>query len=113
MKKIFLNLALVSATFAMAGCITHKSTIHEDVERVKVTFENETAARIFYEKLSHIPSSEKRESRTKFDIPLVFEWEQQVETGDNKRFNDAVLRCDTNQDGRITEDEAKIYSAIP
>jgi hypothetical protein len=113
MKKIILNLALVSATLAMSGCISHKTVVRQDVERAKVEFENESAARIFYEKLSHMPVQDKRESRTEFCIPVVFEWEKKIETSDNQRFNEAVRRCDTNQDGKITENEAKIFQALP
>jgi len=47
MKKIVLNIALVATTLAFAGCISHKSTIRSDVERVRVSFENEAAARVF------------------------------------------------------------------
>ena len=36
----------------LSGCITHKSVVYQDVERVKVEFESDAAARLFYETLS-------------------------------------------------------------
>lgn len=113
MNKLLLNLTVALASVTLVGCISHKTTVCHHVERVKVEFENEAAGRIFYEKLSHLPNSNRKESRTEFAIPLVFEWENKVETDDNERFNDAVRRCDTNNDGKITEKEAKIFSAQP
>jgi hypothetical protein len=32
-----------------------------------------------------------------------------VKAGENEKFNEAVRRCDTNQDGVITEFEAEIF----
>ncbi len=78
---------------------------------MKVQFENETAARIFYEALSKAPGYENRsETTTKFEIPVLFHHTRHVVSGSNGAFNRAVERCDTNRDGRITELEAKIYA---
>ncbi len=95
----------------LSGCITHDSTVVRDVERTKVEFENDPAARIFYEALSKAPPSQARtESNTKFEIPIVFEHKTHVVTGSNTAFNRAVELCDTNKDGKITEQEARIYA---
>jgi hypothetical protein len=42
----------------------------------------------------------------------VFSHERKVVRGPNKGFNDAVRRCDTNADQRITETEARIFAGI-
>ena len=98
------------ALFA-AGCITHKETVYRDVPRAKVEFENEKAGRTFYEALSKMPRKNRSESHTKFSIPVVLDHSETVVTGDNEIFNDAVHRCDTNQDGKITGQEADIFAA--
>ncbi len=94
-----------------AGCIHHKETVYRDVDRVKVEFENDTAGRMFYEALSRAPSNRgKRESKTDVSIPIVFSHSSETVTGENFAFNDAVRRCDTNQDGLITETEARLFA---
>ena len=104
-------IAIGTCALAMAGCITSKETVVRDVERTKVEFENEAAGRIFYEALSKMKDSASRsESTTKVEIPIIFDHEYHVVRGNNAKFNEAVARCDTNKDGRITEVEAKIFA---
>src|SRR5262245_34905726 len=96
-----LSLSLLSAGGALlfTGCIHHQETVYKDTERVPVEFENDTAARIFYEKLSMSPSKAgSEESRTEVKIPIVFSDERKVVAGPNRAFNKAVERCDTNRD---------------
>src|SRR5512137_799558 len=103
-----------AVALVLCGCISHKSTVVRDVERTPVEFENDTAARLFYEKLSHVQPAEKSsESTTEIGIPLVFEHKKHVVSGPNAAFNRAVETCDTNKDGKITELEARIYSNQP
>src|SRR5581483_1260499 len=105
-KTVRLVLAAVGAA-ALSGCITHESTVVRDVDRAPVQFENDAAARIFYETLSKMPAPRDRaESTTTIDIPVVFEHKRHVVTGPNTAFNRAVAACDTNKDGKITEQEA-------
>lgn len=106
----------VLPTFALAaslttGCIhTHETVIHDD-SRIPVSFENDTAARDFYEALSRLPNGgQRQESKTEVSIPIVFEHERRVVRGPNQAFNEAVNRCDTNRDGKITEQEARIFA---
>ena len=94
----------------LAGCITHDETVVRDVERTKVEFENETAARIFYEALSKNQTAAKSESTTRVCIPVVFDTKRKVVSGPNAAFNQAVGICDSNHDGKITETEAKIFA---
>jgi len=92
------------------GCISTTKTVYNEPERLKVEFENDTAGKMFYEALSKSPRSNRSESKTDISIPIVFEHKHQVIEGTNVAFNDAVRRCDTNGDGKITELEARIYS---
>lgn len=98
---------------ASAGCIHTEETIVHDEPRVPVTFENESAGRIFYEALSRgAYTGARRESSTEVEIPFVFGHKTRTVRGPNAAFNDAVSRCDTNRDGRITETEARIFADL-
>ena len=108
-KHMAVVIGLCSAVFA--GCISTDRTVVRDVERKKVEFENDAAARTFYEALSKLPAKDSRsETTTKFEIPIVFESRCHVVSGSNMAFNRAVEVCDSNQDGRITEIEARIFA---
>ena len=105
--------ALVTLAVALlnSACISTERTVYQEPERVKVEFENDAAGRIFYEALSKMQSRHDRsESRTSISIPVVFEHKHRVLEGENITFNRAVHRCDTNGDGRITEQEARIFA---
>jgi hypothetical protein len=105
------GLALGVLAACGSGCITHKSVVYQDVERVRVTFESDAAARLFYETLSQNPGGRRySESTTTVSIPIIFENEQKTVPGPNVKFNDAVAACDTNKDGVITETEARIFA---
>ncbi len=104
-------IAVVLCGFALCGCITQNETTYRNPERVKVEFENETAARIFYETLSKMSGPNSRhEVNTNFEIPVVLAIHNHVVDGENVGFNAAVKECDSNQDGKITEVEAKIFA---
>lgn len=93
------------------GCITHRSVVYQDVERVRVEFESDAAARLFYETLSrNSPSRKHSESTTTVSLPIIFEHEQKSVAGPNVKFNEAVSICDANKDGKITELEARIFA---
>jgi hypothetical protein len=104
------KLLLLSVPAFGAGCISHQDTTYRDVPRAPVEFENEAAGRIFYEVLSKIRPAQAAELRTDISVPLIFDSRHCEVTGPNIAFNDAVARCDTNRDGRITELEAKIFA---
>jgi hypothetical protein len=104
---------LLAITLAATGtgCISNESTVYRDETRMKVAFENDTAGRLFYEALSQMKGRRSRsESRTHVSIPVVFSHTSHVVEGENGAFNEAVRRCDTNGDGRITEQEAHIFA---
>ena len=104
-------LLLALGGLLLPGCISHEETVYRDTTRVKVEFENDAAARLFYETLSRAPDHHSRtESKTEVSIPVVFDHKQKVVDGTSRKFNEAVAICDSNKDGRITELEAKIYA---
>ncbi len=103
--------AISGVALLCSGCISHDETIVKDAERVPVSFENDTAGRLFYETLSRTNFRRGRqEDSTKVQIPIVFEHKVRTVTGEGAAFNEAVGRCDTNRDGKITETEAKIFA---
>ena len=111
MKRIIPALAGLLALAAInSGCISTTKTVYNEPERLKVEFENDAAGTLFYEALSKQPRSNRSESKTDISIPIVFEHKHQVIEGTNVAFNDAVRRCDTNGDSKITELEARIFS---
>jgi hypothetical protein len=112
MKTNCLILGLASAaTLSFTGCISTDETVYREEERAKVEFENDAAGRIFYETLSKLRSSHNRsESKTEVSLPIVFDHKRRVLEGESAAFNQAVRRCDTNRDDRITEQEARIFA---
>ncbi|MHC1763559.1 MAG: hypothetical protein AB9869_04520 [Verrucomicrobiia bacterium] len=93
----------------LAGCIHHEETVYRDVARTSIQFENDKAARLFYEALNE-PHANRTESQTRVHLPIVFDNERKVVSGPNEAFNRAVDICDANHDGRITELEARIFA---
>jgi hypothetical protein len=111
MKIVLSTCALAFVLAAGNGCISTEKTTYRDAERMKVEFENDTAGRLFYETLNkHSGAGSRSESKTAVSIPIVFEHKQRTVDGENLLFNSAVRRCDTNGDGKITEQEARIFS---
>ena len=112
MKNALAMLVIVTGSvLVLPGCISHEQTVYRDVERTRVEFENDAAARLFYEALSKTPAGRARtESKTEVSIPVVFDHKRRVVSGPNASFNQAVEICDTNKDARITELEARIFA---
>ena len=106
-----LSALLLSLAVLNLGCISTERTVYREEDRVKVQFENDSAGRLFYEALSKLQSRRGRsESKTEVSIPVVFNHKRRVVEGESIAFNQAVRRCDTNGDGRITELEARIFA---
>lgn len=104
-------LAIIAAS--LTACISSKETVYRETERVKVEFESDTAARVFYEAFTKSPESRQRnEKTTSFNIPVIIHTQRTEKDSENTAFNSAVRRCDTNADGKVTEQEARIYAAL-
>ena len=100
-----------TTSLLLCGCITHKQVVYQDVERTRVEFESDAAARLFYETLSKNSASKNHsESDTTIAVPFLFQHERKVVPGRNVEFNHAVADCDSNKDGIIAEQEARIFA---
>ncbi len=111
MKKAIVAAMTGLSGLLLIGCIHQETTEVREVPRVKVEFENETAARLFYETLSRCSGQYSRQdSETHVDVPLLINHRKKVIYGPNIAFNRGVELCDTNKDGKITELEARIYA---
>ena len=94
-----------------SGCISTSRTVRREEPRMQVEFENDTAGRLFYESLSHLRSHRgASESHSHVSLPIIFDHQNTTIEGESILFNEAVRRCDTNHDGKITELEARIFS---
>lgn len=94
----------------LPGCISSHSTTYTDVDRVKISFPTESAGKLFYEAMSHLPSRPTRENKSSVNL-IVVDLENTTVEGPNRSFNDAVAICDTDKDGVISEQEAAIFVA--
>jgi hypothetical protein len=111
MDKYLSKLAATAmCSLGLIGCIHQESTVIQDVPRTRVEFENDAAARLFYEGLHRASATYKDTQTTHVDLPIVFHHSRKVVTGPNVAFNKAVDICDSNKDARITEIEARIYN---
>jgi len=111
MKTINSWLLIIGSTLLLCGCISSTSTVYRDAEPTKVQFESDAAARLFYETLSKYYHPHNRSEKTvRFDVPLVFSAEKKEVRGRNLEFNEAVAECDTDKNGVITEQEARIFA---
>lgn len=109
--RIAFHVVLLAVLGLSSGCISTSRTEYRDEPRLKVEFENDSAGRLFYETLSKNAHRYNRsESNTEVSLPIVFETKHRVVEGESYAFNQAVRRCDTNGDGMITEQEAKIFA---
>ncbi len=113
MNSLLIRSALLAVlTATLNGCISSKETVYRETERVKVEFENDTAARVFHDAFAKSPESRQRnEKTTTFTIPFLIHTQRTEKDSENTSFNAAVRRCDTNTDGKITESEARLFAA--
>ena len=114
MKTTIRQIASIAALVVLPACVHQESNVVKDSERAKVEFENEAAARNFFDGMQKGGFSTKQTtSTTKFELPIIFEYRKNVTSGANSGFNRAVQLCDSNKDGKITELESKIFLSNP
>ena len=111
MRRLFaMCLGVVTPTF-LSGCITfyHKTDVVRSTEsRRSIQFENTQAADTFQTSFKKHPNSHVGGSS--LGVPFVTLFSKSIELSEAAAWNDAIVKCDTNQDGMITSDEALIYA---
>jgi len=110
-SRVFTFTVLSFLAAGAAGCISTNRTVRREEPRMQVEFENDTAGRLFYESLGHLRGHRgSSESHSHVSLPIIFDHQTTTIEGESIVFNEAVRRCDTNHDGKITELEARIFS---
>lgn len=101
---------LAAGVFALPGCISVSETQVSDDPRVAVSFENDRAARLFYETLAgEVGGSLRTEKRESVSLILI-NVDKRTVSGPNRAFNHAVAFCDSDGDRVVTEHEAGIFA---
>ena len=105
------GLAVASISFA-PGCLTLYSkteVVRGEEPRRPISFENAQAAETFQKAMR-----DKSPSLGGIDIsiPFVTLYSKERQLSDSAFFNLCVMRCDTNQDGMITQTEAEIFASL-
>lgn len=92
------------------GCITlfSKTEVVRDGEpRRAVSFESPKAAESF---ATAMKKQNGNVGGAYVGLPFVTLYSRERVLAETARFNDAVVRCDTNQDGVVTEAEAIVFA---
>jgi hypothetical protein len=107
-QGVFGVLALVLSTGCISLTIFNKTEIVRSEEpRLPVKFETVKASCLFQEKVAEQP---KEIARSKVGVPFVNLSAKAVVLADSAHFNEELRKCDSDQDGLITETEARIYA---
>lgn len=114
-----LRARLAPAAFAVAtlafvpGCLTLFSkteVVRGEESRRPVRFENTTAAEEFNDAVKG--KSKASMGGAHVGVPFVTLYSRHRQLSDSAHFNDCVLRCDTDQDGTITQAEARMFKEM-
>ena len=111
MARPLIAIVAVAAFATAPGCLTLYSkteVVRSNVSRRPISFAGPEAATEFYAALD---KCEDTIGETYLGVPFVTLYAKRQQLSEAAAWNDAVGRCDTNQDGIITLDEAKIFAA--
>jgi|GEM_PF-3174829 len=105
-------LILVVAMFFCPGCLVmgNKTKILRKNEvRTIINFENEEARDLFHSKAKRKISQNKTVHDEALVIPFIVAYHTNAKLSEAARYNDEILQCDSDGDGLVTEQEAKVY----
>jgi hypothetical protein len=97
------------ALLPSSGCRTvypKNEVIRGDEPQIPVQFESAKGAELFTE---HVRRQERGLDETAFCVPFVTLYACKTELSKNARFNDAVLTCDRDRNGWLTDHEVFHY----
>ncbi len=112
MKRMLFALAVCALVF-QTGCITLFSkteVVRSEEQRRPVTFENQEAAETFQ---TSAKSRCREMGGSYVGVPFVTLYSKQQKLSEVANWNDSVAKCDTDQDGVITQVEATMFSKWP
>ena len=96
----------------MPGCLTLFSkteVVRSEEPRRRVKFENPQAAETFHTAVKQMNGGM---GGAHLGVPFVTLYARHRQLSESAKFNDAVARCDTDQDGTITVAEAAIFAQL-
>ena len=108
-RTVVVSFAAVALACA-PGCVTLFSkvdVVRAEEARKPVQFENAAAGASF---AATLKKCDGNVGGAYVGVPFVTLYSRQKSLSESARFNDAVARCDTDQNGTITEAEAKIFA---
>lgn len=110
MKITSLGGVLCVCLFLMAsgGCVT--TGVVKNEQRDSVRFASATGAQIFYEAYITKNYTHPMGSGPSFAVGAPLPYRHHVYSTDNVYFNAAVRSADTNHDGVISDEEARVYA---
>jgi hypothetical protein len=112
MARLMLFTFVASVLFTSTGCLTLFSkvdVVRSEELRKPIAFESPEAAEKF---TSACKKCDPEISSTQFAVPFVTLYNRHKKLSESAQFNDAVSRCDTDQNGIITLCEAEIFARL-
>lgn len=113
MPRLAILCAAVAALTLLPGCITLFSkteVVRGGETRRPVKFESEAAANEF---LTAFKGQTRDAGGAYLGVPFVTLYSKDTKLSEVAAWNDAVGRCDTDQDGLITQVEATVFTKWP
>jgi len=105
LKRLLATAGLLTLGLLPTGCISIERHIEfSDVDRLKVTFENKEAARIFFGTMSRMKLYHSEQTIQTF---FLVGWRVRWNLHETEWFNHQVRRTDIDGNGLVTEQEAK------
>lgn len=110
--RVFAAAMSAASISLLPGCLTLFSkteVIRGDEQPRAIRYENPQAAEEFNNARKDRSSTV---GGTHLGVPFVTLYAKDRRLSENAHFNDCVARCDTDQDGIITYDEAAIFARV-
>ena len=111
-RRFVMSAVAAGGLLSGGGCLTLFSkvdVVRSEESRRPIQFENAAAAETFNKALK---TSHGVIGGTYVGVPFVTLYSRQKSLSESAQFNDAVGRCDTDQNGTITQAEAEIFANV-
>lgn len=108
-----LRYLIIALAMCCNGCLvnhTQKRVIRENEKRISVEFESLNAAESFNKIANSEDIRQSLGSSASFGVPFLIGLSRESVPSQNAFYNDQVIRCDINNDGLISDQEAYSFS---